>query len=709
MKVRKVNDKYYSPGGAIYNVEGERVGWLSPYSSENPWSREFVGEYEEIEPAPWEAAPPPVPPELPEETADFWIEKGYTREEAEKIAAWVRENKMTPSPENIEEIIAEGTFFSFLKKSFDAALALLRKSSKLVINSLLVGLLKVSGGEALLEDFARWLGNKFVEEYPEYKVLKGAPERSISILALIGLIGGILSFGVVVNWLRKELPEPSGIAVWAAIEAEDWEVANKANQKYREFIDAANGWYASVLGWLNPFVKVFFDKNRDSQIASYETYQELINKNLVDKGTLEVAANVDDCKVWIDGTFRGRTPLTLELKTGSYTVSVTKDGYNPYDETVEIRKDETITVNAVLTLVKEVGQIVVISDPEKGATVYLDGIPQIKKTDMTIYDVPLGLHTIRIYKEPFGKIEYVSEPEEIEVNLTEAGQTARAEFKLEAKEIVEKPTPPPTVPEEKGTLILDVFPGDVDVYLKGEKKYHIDTTGHIEIDLDAGVYDFVLRKEGYKDQSITAYIKSGETYYISVTLTEITPTDGTVRILTNVPFVDVKRAYILLGTTDSEGKLEITLPAGSHMLVFVKEGYGTEIKTAIVRAGEVTELTVEMLETPPVAPPIEYNAWAYTIISRPSGAKIIIDDVFTGKWTTDTIYLEPEAVYSLRLEKAGYYPYEMTIETEPLPTTAGSSPKSQSLSSSHSSSNPGSNKEKLPYEKELNHDMNFYS
>jgi len=62
MKVRRIGLDYYSPGGAIYDVKGSRVGWLSPYDVRNPWSDDYIGApYEELDPAPWEKEVTPTP------------------------------------------------------------------------------------------------------------------------------------------------------------------------------------------------------------------------------------------------------------------------------------------------------------------------------------------------------------------------------------------------------------------------------------------------------------------------------------------------------------------------------------------------------------------------------------------------------------------------------------------------------------------------
>ena len=80
------------------------------------------------------------------------------------------------------------------------------------------------------------------------------------------------------------------------------------------------------------------------------------------------------------------------------------------------------------------------------------------------------------------------------------------------------------------------------------------------------------------------------------------------------------------------------------------------------------EIPLEPVKPPSIVP----NAWEYTITARDSttgailNAKIIVNGIFSGKYTTNTIILEPEAEYLLRLEAFGFQPGEVVITTDPL-------------------------------------------
>lgn len=104
------------------------------------------------------------------------------------------------------------------------------------------------------------------------------------------------------------------------------------------------------------------------------------------------------------------------------------------------------------------------------------------------------------------------------------------------------------------------------------------------------------------------------------------------------------------------------------------------IKTYTLKALEPVEpdepfipVPIEVVLRRPLVVVVKPNAWEYTITARDSdtgailNAKIIIDGLFTGKYTTNSVILEPEAEYLLRLEAFGYEPGEIIIVTEELP------------------------------------------
>ena len=137
------------------------------------------------------------------------------------------------------------------------------------------------------------------------------------------------------------------------------------------------------------------------------------------------------------------------------------------------------------------------------------------------------------------------------------------------------------------------------------------------------------------------------------------------------------------------------LAAGNYELVLKLKGFHdfgrsivvlagqTVVYGAVLKAlgdGDVPGPGVPGVPGVPVLVPLDpsvpfvepVNAWQYTITARDSlsgevlHAKIIVNNVFTGDYTTDVIFLAPSSEYSLRLEAYGYEPAEIVLNTEAL-------------------------------------------
>ncbi|MDW8031589.1 MAG: PEGA domain-containing protein [Candidatus Bipolaricaulota bacterium] len=63
---------------------------------------------------------------------------------------------------------------------------------------------------------------------------------------------------------------------------------------------------------------------------------------------LRIVSDPDDADVFINDAYAGRTPLSLEIVAGRYRVVVTKASYESWAQTIELRGDSDITLEAVL-------------------------------------------------------------------------------------------------------------------------------------------------------------------------------------------------------------------------------------------------------------------------------------------------------------------------------------------------------------------------
>jgi len=169
---------------------------------------------------------------------------------------------------------------------------------------------------------------------------------------------------------------------------------------------------------------------------------------------------------------------------------------------------------------------------------------------------------------------------------------------------------------EQGDVQLSSVPSGAKIYVDGAYKFEkTDTT----IKLKAGHYELVLKLDDYHDFGRMIEVLAGQTVVYGAVLKSVDGAGG--------------------GGADGAG-----VP-GVPVLVPLDPS------------------------VPFVEPP---NAWQYTITARDSlsgevlHAKIIVNNVFTGDYTTDIIVLAPSSEYSLRLEAYGYEPAEIVLNTEAL-------------------------------------------
>jgi hypothetical protein len=167
---------------------------------------------------------------------------------------------------------------------------------------------------------------------------------------------------------------------------------------------------------------------------------------IVKRGTLVVKSTPSRASVTVNGTWRGRTPLTLDdLAFGKYVVRVVQPGFRTAREEFTLNaRDAAHTVNTRLERestgavassggapasrrtdvsppVSFTGSLYVDSRP-RGATVFVDG-RSIGQTPVMLPNVPAGAHVVRI--ELTGKKPWTSS------TRVASGETARVTGSLE--------------------------------------------------------------------------------------------------------------------------------------------------------------------------------------------------------------------------------------------------------------------------------------
>ena len=350
-------------------------------------------------------------------------------------------------------------------------------------------------------------------------------------------------------------------------------------------------------------------------------------------GYISISSNPSGASIYLDYSYKGTTPITLEdVTTGSHNVKLKKSGYSDIYKTVTVYEDTTTSISE--TLVMETGAISISSNPS-GVKVYLDNLFK-GSTPITLKDVTTGTHTIKLVKSGYddfsdsvtvisGRTEYVSE----------------------------------TLVMKTGAISISSNPDGADVYLDNLFKGSTPITLK---DVTTGTHTVKLIKSGYNDFSDSVTVISGRTEYISETLVMKT---GAINIYSNPSGAEIYVNGDYVGTTPNTIH---NLTQSSYKIKLTKSGFNDISKT----------ITVNPDQTTYVSESLSIQTGDISISSNPSGADVYLDDTYTGitplkietsvgrhqiTFSKPNYYDITEVVYVIENETIEISPYLTTFET----------------------------------------------
>ncbi len=166
--------------------------------------------------------------------------------------------------------------------------------------------------------------------------------------------------------------------------------------------------------------KDYYDRSKTVQVKeNYTTYTAARLKPIPKTGSIYINSTPSDARAYLDGAYRGRTPLTISnLEVGEYQIKLSKDDYYDWYSTVRVKQN--ITTQVFAQLEPMTGSLYATSSP-RYARVFLDGIER-GTTPITITDIEEGWHEIVIIKEYYrAYLEYLyiyaGEETEVEADL----------------------------------------------------------------------------------------------------------------------------------------------------------------------------------------------------------------------------------------------------------------------------------------------------
>jgi hypothetical protein len=378
----------------------------------------------------------------------------------------------------------------------------------------------------------------------------------------------------------------------------------------------------------------FETASRPFHVAALRKTQELFIPLVkkADPPKIDVRADADPkgvagATVMLDGEVKGQAPIVITTTAGRHQLRIQKDGYEAYEAWYSVSDNNTETVMPTLKEVAKpkYGTVVVDADVPD-AEVYIDGNKHPDNTPAIIQNVIEGLHVIEVRKEP-------ALPWKQTVQVT-AGQQTKVRAELQAT-------------LNGGTGVVRVL-CDAD-----GARAALDGTdmGPVPVDIKdvkAGDHIITVKAPGMQAEDKHVTVAAGSSQIVKFDLNAGASGDqGTLKVVSMTPEAEV----FIDGADVGKVPAEKRIGAGDHPVVVRLEGFKQFEQRVHVEPGQT--VTVQAALKP---------VGRLRVLSTPPQATVIINGVPAGKTPFDAEVETGETV--VRLEAAGYQPFEQTLTVE---------------------------------------------
>lgn len=403
------------------------------------------------------------------------------------------------------------------------------------------------------------------------------------------------------------------------------------------------------------------------EMDGYETIDEVISvgeQNVFYEWTMKgrqtqwmvITSQPVGADVYLNDELKGQTPLQLNMELGNYTYSIRLDLYHNYEGAIELSGR---TRGDIIAMMKpNFGFIHVITKPESGAAVFINGMALAQNTPVTSERLRSGVYTVSVNKtmyhpitreitvedekttevvidmQPaFGMLYINSSPEsgaQVTVNGNPTGKvtpceieslpsgehqiSVRKEWFLPASKTI-------TMTDgENQTLNFEMQPNyalinvtadqDAEIYVNDQLK----SNGSWEGRVGAGWQIVEVKKDKHTPDIKKIEAKIGETYNLRLTPKPIT---GSLSVQTTPHDASIELNGKYYGTTPVNIN---NLLIGTYQLVLTKSGYGTVTKEVVITENQVAKISETLLQGTTIL-----------IKSTPLGGEVTIDGKSFGK------------------------------------------------------------------------------
>ncbi|MCU0631585.1 MAG: PEGA domain-containing protein [Methanolinea sp.] len=307
-------------------------------------------------------------------------------------------------------------------------------------------------------------------------------------------------------------------------------------------------------------------------------------------GTLVVTSTPGGALITVDGGKGQQAPWTYQdIRAGSHLVQAFLSGYEPYVTITNVPPSGSITVEAVLKPLSDVGTLQIKSSPG-GADVYVDGIYR-GSTATTVGNLAAGSH--------FVLLKLVGYEDWSGIVNVRPNQVTFVDMPLQVQTSM-----------KTGFINIDSTPPGASVYVDGvyqgvtQAGNPLDLTG-----ISPGEHVLTFKLENYQEYSTRVQVQAGKTASVraSLTLVQAPAGSGTVQITSEPSGANIFIDNRCIGITP----LTIpSIPAGAHSIILQLKGYQDYQNTFNLNAGQTAQIQVALT---PDSFPIPISVWPCTV------------------------------------------------------------------------------------------------
>ena len=360
-----------------------------------------------------------------------------------------------------------------------------------------------------------------------------------------------------------------------------------------------------------------------------ELFVPLVKKQEPPK--IEISANADKnmygATVSVDGQPQGQVPLTITTTAGRHLIEISKPGFNPFSQWVDVQMNQMQTIAPTLTAIPQpkYGTIVVEADVPD-AEVYIDGNKHPDNTPAVIQNVVEGIHVVEVKKPP-------GLPWKQTVQVT-ASQSTKVRAELAAM-------------MSGGVGVIRVLSD-----AQGARAL-IDGTdmGPVPVDIKdikAGEHIVQVKAPGFQTGEKKVTVTAGGSQIVKFDLnTEAAGDTGIIKVVSSVPEAMVFIDGAAVGKVPQEKKVS----QGDHPVVVRLEGFKQFEQKVRVEAGQTITVQADLK-----------GVGRLRVLTTPTKASVQINGLPVGTTPLDTEVEVGEAV--IRVELPGFQAYEQTLTIE---------------------------------------------